>query len=177
MAQHETNRRAAPPPPPVRPTYNNAITGVPSHWIPFYGSAFGLFYDPLIDMFVGDGPPRRSIHRPWDGSLPSATDRLTWFELASSPPCAFLDNLHVQPMVMVDRFERAVLTGGESRFYCFCIQTWGAFPHRCSSNLGWPVPSGVVPPRGWVPGDWVRRDIPVKDKGYLGNAQMVGLLA
>ena len=174
--RHDTNHSTAAPPPPVRQTYNNSISGLPSHWIPFYGSAFGLFYDPLIDMFVGDGPPRRSVHRPRDRSLPSATGRLTWLDFDSAPPCAYLDDLHVQPLVLVDTVLNAHLSEGESRFFCFCIQTWVAFPHRCPSVFFWPLPSAVVPPRGWLPGDWICRDIPVKDKGYLGDEQMAGLL-
>ena len=166
---------AAAPPPPVRQVYNNGISGVPSHWIPFYGSAFGLFYDPLIDMFVSDGPPRRSIHRPWNRSLPSATGHSTWFEIGSSPPCAYLDDVHVQPLYFADRFLDAHLSEGESRFFCFCIKAWGAYPHRCPFNRLWPVPTAVVPPRFWVPGDWVCRDSPIKDKGYLGDRQVVGL--
>ena len=166
----------APPPPPVRQIYDNAISGVPSHWIPLYGSAFSLFYDPLTDMFVGDGPPRRSIHRPWDGSLPASTSGgSTGFEIGSSPPCAYLDDLHVQPLVMVDRSSDAHLGDGESRFYCFCIRNWRAYPHRCPVSSVWPVPPAVVPPRGWIPGDWVCRDAPVKDKAYLGDEQMVRL--
>ncbi|KAL8797036.1 MAG: hypothetical protein Q9195_000807 [Heterodermia aff. obscurata] len=160
------------PAPPPHQTYDNATSSVPSHWIPFYGSAFTLFYDPLLSLFVGDGPPRRSIHRPWDGSLPSAPSPSPGLEIGSAPPCAFLDDIHVQPMVMVDRYLDAQFRDGDSRFFCFCIQVWRAGPHRCPPGLVWPVVPLVVPPKGGVPVGWVWRDIPVKDTGYVDDEEM-----
>lgn len=54
---------------PAFERYNNGLEGVPSHYIPLYGSLHGMFYDPIIKMFVGDGLPRPTPERP-DGSMP-----------------------------------------------------------------------------------------------------------
>lgn len=49
--------------------YEHGLDNVPTHYIPLYGSLHGIFYDPVTEMFVGDGPPRPTPERP-DGSLP-----------------------------------------------------------------------------------------------------------
>lgn len=160
--------------PPPAEAYKNKISGVPSHWVPLYGSALGLFYDPVTDMFVGDGPPRHSIHRPWDGSLPSAPLMRTEFESYNEGPQARFDSRHVQSRAFTGRYEEPHLTQGETRFYCFCTEDWLAFPHKCHlTAFTRPIEPARVPPRGWLPYSWTFRDNVVTERNYLFDMDMV----
>lgn len=108
--------------------YNHGLDGVPSHYIPLYGSCHGMFYDPITKMFIGDGPPRPRLERP-DGST-SCTPEETEITLTnvaktrkkfttagtldvatagSKPRAASLrshpeDALHIQPQSFIDDF-------------------------------------------------------------------------
>ena len=166
------------PPSAVIPkTYNSTVSGVPSHWIPFYGSTLGVFYDTLTDMFVGDGPPRRSIHRPWNGSLPSTIYNSSESEYVSHLPSTMYDYRHLQPGAFANRHEKTYLSQGQTRFYCFCRKCWLAYYHRCpmsSHELQFgELRPPVVRPRTMLPGSWIYRGNVVKDKDYIQDMDMV----
>lgn len=174
ITEYKIELDTAPPPPPVRETYNCDVSGVPSHWVPFYGSAFGLFYDPVTDMFAGDGPPRRCIHRPRDCSLPSVPNAFTWFDYCNAPPRAYLDSRHLQSRAFAVRFGEVHLSDGETRFFCFCVKRWRTWPHRCPSTwLEMPLRPTCIFPRGWLPYFWISRNNKVTDRDYLEDINLV----
>ncbi len=49
--------------------YDHGLEDLPSHYIPLCGALHGMFFDPITNLFVGDGPPRPTPERP-DGSMP-----------------------------------------------------------------------------------------------------------
>ena len=168
--EYRTKWNVAAPPPPTQDHYSSEITGVPSHWIPFYGAAFGLFYDPLTDMFVGDGPPRHSIHRPWDGSLPSAPQTFTFINHCNQPPHSLFDNWHLQSRAFVDRFGDVMASEGKTMYFCFCVQGWRQWRHRCPpASFEMPLQLRIFTPIRRYPCDWVSRSIAVVDREYLGD--------
>ena len=125
-------------------------------------------------MFVGDGPPRRSIYRPWDGTLPSAPFRLTEFGLRNLGPQVIDDERHIQPQSFTSRYIEPHLSEGETRFYCFCTDSWLAFPHKCWTTSFELLPSmGRIPPRYFLSPQWVCRENKVKDRQYLEDMNMV----
>jgi hypothetical protein len=44
-----------------------------THYIPLFGTLHGMFYDPVTNMFIGDGPSHSTPERP-DGSMPCLPD-------------------------------------------------------------------------------------------------------
>ena len=125
-------------------------------------------------MFVGDGPPRRSIHRPWDWSLLSRPYLPNALDYCNELLKTRTDKQCLQIRGFVDRFEEPHLSEGEARFCCFCTDSWLATPHRCRSTaLTLPAQPACIPPRGWLPWDWICRDIFPNDRDYVNDTIMV----
>ncbi|KAL8700497.1 MAG: hypothetical protein Q9201_005421 [Fulgogasparrea decipioides] len=106
-----------------QPYYDNRTPGVPSHWVPLYGAAHGMFYDHVTRLFYGDGPPRPTVERA-DGSMPpqDTSERLPGFN--TSPESV----LHGQPRASTEQF----------------IQQ----PESSTERAG-PVPGNVEETAGW----------------------------
>lgn len=125
-------------------------------------------------MFVGDGPPRHSIHRPWDCSLPSTPQKIDFLNYCNQPPHSLFDNWHLQPRAFVDRFGDVGASEGKTMYFCFCVQGWRQWRHRCPlASFEMPLRLAIFTPRRWYPCDWVSRSIVVVDRDYLGDVDMV----
>lgn len=146
------------------------MTGVPSHWVPLYGDCHGAFYDPATSMIVGDGPPRCTLER-HDTILPAQSYELQFAESMNYPGhmWADADFHHVQPNAAFTAIHMdAPFQGpGIRLFFCTCINRWLPTQHNCYISPDLPYPSGAIVPRQRLPPDWVDRDIPAVDTGYL----------
>ncbi|KAL8808205.1 MAG: hypothetical protein Q9182_000269 [Xanthomendoza sp. 2 TL-2023] len=178
---HPSNTPATPTTPPShRPPYDNGVPGIPTHWIPLYGSAHSIFYDPITKLFHNDGAPRRTLERP-DGSMP-ATD--------TTPPLPIFnqhreDVLHIQPRAITDALVQRASTMDRHRtfYYCRCQHSWLARRHDCPdtrapSEMLWGgrIPkmgatAAAVRPGDRMPEDGVTRELVVGDLGYLTAEQ------
>ncbi|KAL9041165.1 MAG: hypothetical protein Q9180_001460 [Flavoplaca navasiana] len=162
-----------------RPIYDNQVPGIPTHWIPIYGAGHGLFYDPIIKLFHGDGSPRSNLERS-DGSMPEmdTMDPLPRFGEHRE------DCLHVQPRAVTDplvrRMQASPILG--RRYYCRCQRRWLAQRHECP-DVRIPVTrawSDGVPQKGRTvairPGDTIpassfTHELAIGDRGYLTPGQ------
>ncbi|KAL8713330.1 MAG: hypothetical protein Q9220_002529 [cf. Caloplaca sp. 1 TL-2023] len=167
---------------PARPTYENHVPGIPSHWIPLYGACHGMFYDPITKLFYGDESPRPTLERS-DGSMQPID--------SSTPLSGFQDHpedaLHILPLSVRDRILRRQKVPIKDsklvhRYYCICQNAWLAQRHDCPNDIreverSW---DAVLPPMGFAPclrpGDVVPRkevtqDIKIGDLSYLMPAQ------
>ena len=126
-------------------------------------------------MFVGDGPPRRSVNRPWDWSLPSSPYWPNNIDYVNDSLRTPSDRHCLQIREFVNRFDESHMSEGEPRFYCPCAECWFPIAHRCRSTaLTMPVRPAHVPPRGWFPWDWVFRNNFPNDRVYVNGDTTVG---
>lgn len=132
--------------------YDHGLDGVPSHYIPLYGSSHGMFYDPIIKMFVGDGPPRSTPERP-DGSMPCMpeTGKSTVANAANAPKKPTTaktvdlvnaksesraalrrkdpdDVLHIQPRRFIHDFNLVPQATGDSLQLGYSVPDDGTYP-------------------------------------------------
>ncbi|KAL8785170.1 MAG: hypothetical protein Q9213_003516 [Squamulea squamosa] len=161
-----------------RPTYDNQVPGIPTHWIPIYGAGHGIFYDPVTKLFYGDGPPRPGLERS-DGSMP---------EMDTMEPLPRLgedreDVLHIQPRAVTDpivrRMQEKPIVG--RRWYCKCQNGWLERRHDCPDDrvppgILWPggVPPGMmaaIRPGDTIPMDSFTHDLGIGDLDYLTATQ------
>ncbi|KAL8661388.1 MAG: hypothetical protein Q9202_005630 [Teloschistes flavicans] len=172
-----------------RPYYDNQTPGIPTHFVPLYGAAHGMFYDPLTRLFHGDGPPRPTLSRL--SADPRPMDNVV-------PPLRPLgyrqtDHLHLQPhSVTAPAISRAQQQAGEpgaaqmrTYYYCACVNRWLAERHDCPAEAisevggnwrdGVPpvgtVPPGVVRPGDVIPPEEMTHDVLVQDMSYLTPEQ------
>jgi len=170
------------PPPPPPPSggsplkvYDNETPGVPSHWIPLYGSVHGMFYDPLTKLFMGDGAPRPTLHRV-DGTVPcppEPTTEASWPEFPIGDP---EDVLHVQRSIFTAPHIDQPYVPAHTRFFCRCIGRWRTSPHTCLPDTTTILASAAAPirPDTVLPDGWVTHTAPIRDTGYL---EAMGLAA
>ncbi|KAL8680313.1 MAG: hypothetical protein Q9186_003495 [Xanthomendoza sp. 1 TL-2023] len=183
-------------PPPTIPTpashrtpYDNGVPDIPTHWIPLYGSAHSIFYDPITKLFHNDGPPRPTLERP-DGTMP-ATDTTPHLPLFNHHR---EDVLHIQPRAITDPLvhqassaANPVMGHRHIYYYCKCQRSWLSRRHYCPDDR---VSSGMVVVGGGVPmmmmmgarmaavrpgdrmaEDGFTRELVVGDLGYLTAGQ------
>ena len=130
-----------------------------------------------FSQFVGDGPPRRSIHRPWDRSLPSMPDMSTWSNICNQDCYQDSDDQHLQSRAFAGRFGNVQISRSENQFFCFCRETWRQLPHRCwSTSYEKPSQPLCIYPRHWLPRTWIYRDNPINEMNYLDDLGMVAIL-
>ncbi|KAM0804400.1 hypothetical protein BDR22DRAFT_597519 [Usnea florida] len=99
----EASHSEVPEPDPGQTTTANTPPTATAPLLPtvqIFGAGHGLFYDPNIGMFTGDGPPRKSPYRA-DGTLPSKPDPTNDFLSKLHFPQPAEDELHIQPKHVV----------------------------------------------------------------------------
>lgn len=168
-----------PPPPPSGESplevYDNETPGVPSHWIPLYGSVHGMFYDPLTKLFMGDGTPRPTLHRA-DGTTPCPPDPDAEADQAAFPIGNPEDVLHVQRSSFTAPHIGQPYVPAHTRFFCSCTGRWTASPHPCPPDTS-TIPAGAaapIRPDTVLPAGWVTHTAPIRDTSYL---EAMGLAA
>lgn len=137
-----------------------------------------MFYDPVTDLYVGDGPPRSKPERP-DGTYPCTPKETTKTEPNSMRPTG--DSVHIQSQAFI---ENAITSSRDPRvksayqptsdlaspsdaaapsatnklYFCRCTGKWLQEPHECAEGpLGdahIPETTGYAPwetlPEGWI---------------------------
>ena len=164
--------------PPNLNDYAHGVPGIPSHYIPLYGVCHGMFYDPVTNLYVGDGPPRSKPERP-DGKYPCTT--VPMMDAAPKPKRPTGDPMHIQSKAFI---QNAIASGKDrlatniSRpatypansssliasgtafklYFCRCTGRWLHEPHECTegpmNNIPIPEKVGYAPweplPEGWI---------------------------
>ena len=146
------------------PPFNNGLQGVPSHWIQLYGTAHGMFYDPLTKLFFGDGPPRPSLLRSPDGGLPCQVDPTAQFPPLEEDPG---DAIHMTSKPLMAQFA-TITTEAVPKMYCRCTGHWVEEAHECSPLVAAPHPGQTILPRGtcFLP-QWITHSNTASDTSYI----------
>ncbi len=163
-------RPSSPPPSGVSPlgVYDNETPGVPSHWIPLYGSVHGMFWDPLTKLFMGDGAPRPTLHRA-DGTTPCGPDTAAEADRAAFPVGNPEDVMHVQRSTLTAPHQDRPYAPANDRFFCWCTERWLPSPHNCPPDTS-RIPAGAgapIRPDTVLPDGWVTHTAPINDTSYL----------
>ncbi|KAI4208263.1 MAG: hypothetical protein LQ346_000143 [Caloplaca aetnensis] len=114
--------------PPGRLIYDNQVAGIPSHWVPVYGSGHGIFYEPVTKLFYNDGFPRPAMERR-DGKVRPVDN-------SSLPHPIGLrrqDILHIHSPSLTEPINQAVENSPSAveRYYCRCVDAWLVNSHDC----------------------------------------------
>ncbi|KAL8907786.1 MAG: hypothetical protein Q9207_001189 [Kuettlingeria erythrocarpa] len=117
--------------PPSRFMYDNQVAGIPSHWIPVYGSGHGVFYDPVTKLFHNDAFPRPALERR-DGQVRHVDNG------KPSHPIGLRrqDILHIHPPSLTEPVKQAVENSPSAmeRYYCRCVDAWLVNAHDCPDD-------------------------------------------
>ncbi|KAL8763908.1 MAG: hypothetical protein Q9184_000351 [Pyrenodesmia sp. 2 TL-2023] len=161
--------------PPSRLIYDNQVAGIPSHWIPIYGSGHGIFYDPVTKLFYNDGYPRPALERrddrvqPVDTSMP--TPRMGVQQ----------ENIfHVHPPSLTAPITAPKENNPNAmeRYYCRCRDVWLANPHDCPNEgevgeesarevPAWKATPGAIRPSDTIPLESFTYGLAVGDLSYM----------
>ena len=146
------------------PPFNNGLHGVPSHWIQLYGTAHGMFYDPITKLFFDDGPPRTSLLRSPDGGLPCQVDPMAQFAALEEDPG---DAIHMTSKPLMAQFA-TVTTEAVPKMYCRCTGNWVEEAHECLPVVVAPHPGQMILPRGtcFLP-QWITHSNTASDASYI----------
>ncbi|MCJ1464948.1 hypothetical protein MMC07_003563 [Pseudocyphellaria aurata] len=192
-APHSSPGLPRPPPfarpPPVLPAYFHGISGVPSHYIPLQGALHAMFFDPVTNMFVGDGPPRATPERA-DGSMPCTTRAQMEALPRLNRPVNPEDALHIQTQEHIASINAAVARAAAvppihlpvgvaptsaptrpfERYFCRCSGQWLDQPHDCPEPPPTPFPSAMPILPGTVLGpEWMAHRLIVDERIYPGG--------
>ena len=160
------------------PVYSNGMPDIPSHWVPLYGAAHGMFYDSLTKLFHGDGPPRPTLERPGGGMPPTDTS-IPIPRIGGSR----YDQLHIQPISLTQPATLRLMSAvppPNAYFFCHCRKAWLPYHHNCPdksepANFVMPSPppgaSIAIRPGDRLPDSWITHQNPVRDTGYLTPEQ------
>lgn len=196
------NRRAhaipirAPPSPRshrkvLLPAFQHGLVGVPTHYVPLQGALIGMFFDPVTNMYVGDGPPRSTPRRS-DGTFPTTLTRAQ-FDI-ETVPVNIEDTVHVQSLEQINSIddeadERAAINSQPDQvpfdlsytptsvptrpyeaYWCRCRQTWLSYPHDCPEPPTPAFPTTMpIRPGTELPADWITHRIAVDSSIYPGE--------
>lgn len=176
--------------PPVIQEYDHGLRGVPSHYIPLYGSLHGMFFDPGTNMFVGDGPPRATPERMEPPGMSTTTRAQVAAEPSSNRPVNPDDALHVQSREQIASINAAgaraaatpplrrpvgvAPTSAPTRafqwYFCRCTGRWLTSPHNCPEPPPTPLPSAAPIMPGTVLGpEWMTHRLVVDASIYPGG--------
>lgn len=164
--------------PPSLNAYAHDVPGVPSHYVPLHGACHGTFYDPVTNLYVGDGAPRSKPERP-DGTYPCTTEAM--MDAVPAPKRPLSDPIHIQSKAFIDN---ATASSGDhvatsfalstpysvysnslaassiafKLYLCRCTGKWLREPHDCTEgpikDIQIPEKVGYAPweplPEGWI---------------------------
>ncbi|KAI4106064.1 MAG: hypothetical protein L6R37_002328 [Teloschistes peruensis] len=151
-----------------RPYYDNRTPNVPSHFVPLYGAAYGMFYEMPVEPDTADEQQQQQA--------------LSNHRLGYQPT----DALHLQPRAVTAPAAAARRAAAEEEgsapigqrfYYCACVNRWSAERHDCPAEaIGEPVGEARMPPLGTVPSGVIRPGDAVLEEemtheirvGYLG---------
>ena len=162
------------------PPFDNGLQGVPSHWVQLYGTAHGMFYDPITKLFFGDGPPRTSLLRTPSGGLPCQVDPMAKFPALEED---LGDAIHMISKPLMAQFA-TITAEAVPKMYCRCTGNWVEEAHECSPVVAAPHPVQMILPRGtcFLP-QWITHNNTASDTSYihqlpkelLGDATRAGM--
>ena len=150
--------------PTTLPSYDNGVRGVPAHWIKLYGTAHGMFYDPLTKLFFGDGLPRATLVRGADGGMPAKADATAIFQDVDQDPA---DAIHVTSRNLMHQFAN-IAPDAERMMWCRCTGQWVEDLHECLPAIAQRHPGQLILPGGtlFLP-EWFTHSNFATDTSYI----------